>query len=194
MIAPNHMFSIMQIAQVQLKAATSNLNRGKHVANSLESSIGQYQESLKTLEATGHPEKAWLTVGIPTVPRKNEADYLTRTLESLLEELPLDPTDPMYANVRIVVMNNQKGNHSVFYKVPVCKQSQQFCVKCSVSILHISRRGDARHHICSVKLTKCQDICVSNGQGVTAVRWSWLTNGRKSQSQSKFRPSIYRKG
>ncbi|KAK9919149.1 hypothetical protein WJX75_009727 [Coccomyxa subellipsoidea] len=107
----------VHIAQVQLKAATSNLNRGKHVANSLESSIGQYQESLKTLEATGHPEKAWLTVGIPTVPRKNEADYLTRTLESLLEELPLDSTDPMYANVRIVVMNNQKGNHSVFYKV-----------------------------------------------------------------------------
>ncbi|KAK9919150.1 hypothetical protein WJX75_009727 [Coccomyxa subellipsoidea] len=47
----------VHIAQVQLKAATSNLNRGKHVANSLESSIGQYQESLKTLEATGHPEK-----------------------------------------------------------------------------------------------------------------------------------------
>jgi hypothetical protein len=30
-------------------------------------------------------QKAWLTVGIPTVPRKNGADYLTRTLDTLLQ-------------------------------------------------------------------------------------------------------------
>lgn len=62
-------------------------------------------------------EKAWLTVGIPTVPRKTGADYLTRTLETLLEELPADDTDPLYGRVRVLVMNNRPGNHSVFYAV-----------------------------------------------------------------------------
>ena len=60
-------------------------------------------------------QRAWLTVGIPTVPRKNGADYLTRTLETLLQELPADDTDPLYGRVRVIVMNNQPGNHSVFY-------------------------------------------------------------------------------
>ena len=57
---------------------------------------------------------AWLTIGIPTFPRKDDADYLTRTLETLLEELPADDTDPLYARVRVLVMNNSPGNHSVF--------------------------------------------------------------------------------
>ena len=62
-------------------------------------------------------EKVWLTVGIPTVPRKTGADYLTRTLETLLDELPADDTDPLYGRVRVLVMNNRPGNHSVFYGV-----------------------------------------------------------------------------
>ena len=60
---------------------------------------------------------AWLTIGIPTFPRKDNADYLTRTLETLLEELPVDDTDPLFARVRVLVMNNSPGNHSVFDKV-----------------------------------------------------------------------------
>ena len=33
-------------------------------------------------------QKAWLTVGIPTVHRKNGTDYLTRTLDTLLQVEP----------------------------------------------------------------------------------------------------------
>ena len=61
--------------------------------------------------------RAWLTIGIPTIPRKTGADYLTRTLGTLMEELPLDPTEPLYKRVRVLVMNNRPGNHTVFYKV-----------------------------------------------------------------------------
>ena len=36
--------------------------------------------------------KYWLTVGIPTVPRKTpNTTYLTTTLETLHDELPLEP-------------------------------------------------------------------------------------------------------
>ena len=41
--------------------------------------------------------RRWLTIGIPTVPRRgaggaNATTYLTATLESLMEELPADPS------------------------------------------------------------------------------------------------------
>lgn len=61
--------------------------------------------------------KYWLVVGIPTVPRRNDTDYLSRTLSSLLEELPLDPTDVLYARVRVIVMNNRPGNHTTWSRV-----------------------------------------------------------------------------
>ena len=62
-------------------------------------------------------DRAWLAIGIPTVPRKSGADYLTRTLSTMMEELPLDPTDPLFKRVRVLVMNNRPGNHTVFYQV-----------------------------------------------------------------------------
>ena len=34
-----------------------------------------------------------------------------------LQELPADDTDPLYGRVRVIVMNNRPGNHSVFYAV-----------------------------------------------------------------------------
>ena len=60
---------------------------------------------------------AWLAIGIPTVPRHNNTDYLTPTLEYLLSELPSEPTDPLFDKVRVLVMNNKPGQHSVYAKV-----------------------------------------------------------------------------
>ena len=65
----------------------------------------------------------WLTIGIPTVPRKSGAQYLRRVLESLLEELPLVPGDLLYGRVRVIVMNNRPGNHTAFDEVPVLDTS-----------------------------------------------------------------------
>jgi len=86
-------------------------------------------------------QKAWLVFGIPTVPRR--VDYLTRTLDYILEQVPADPSHPMYgkvahrthpptsasgssfiwfsdaslvhAQLKVVVMNNAKGKrHDAF--------------------------------------------------------------------------------
>lgn len=57
--------------------------------------------------------RVWLTIGIPTIPRKG-VDYLTTVLESLVGELPGDPSDPLYGNIRVVVMNNKPGKHEVW--------------------------------------------------------------------------------
>ena len=58
----------------------------------------------------------WLTIGIPTVPRHNHTDYLTRTLKYLMAELPSDITDPFFGKVKVLVMNNLPGQHPVFEK------------------------------------------------------------------------------
>ena len=44
--------------------------------------------------------KAFLAVGLPTVPRTGEADYLLQTLASFAKELPRDARDPRGRGVR----------------------------------------------------------------------------------------------
>ena len=61
--------------------------------------------------------RTWLAIGIPTFPRHNDTDYLTSTLQHLLAELTLDPTDPLFDKVKVLVMNNKPGQHSIYTKV-----------------------------------------------------------------------------
>ena len=73
------------------------------------------------LTTTGTP--VWLVIGIPTVPRKE--DYLERTLEALLKELPdvgEDQTNQTQSQnnkkkIKVVVMNNSPGNHTQYYRL-----------------------------------------------------------------------------
>ncbi|KAH8081035.1 hypothetical protein JL720_8930 [Aureococcus anophagefferens] len=44
----------------------------------------------------GAPRKAWLAVGLPTVPRADDADYLLQTLASFAAEVPRDASDPAH--------------------------------------------------------------------------------------------------
>lgn len=75
-----------------------------------------WSDQLAAAAGNATERRAWLAIGIPTVPRTTGVDYLSPTLESLLEDLPLDASDPLYGNVRVLVMNNRPGNHSIFYK------------------------------------------------------------------------------
>jgi hypothetical protein len=45
-------------------------------------------------------------IGIPTFPRPNHVDYLAQTLASIADQLPSDPADPLFNQVRVLVMNN----------------------------------------------------------------------------------------
>jgi hypothetical protein len=59
----------------------------------------------------------WLTIGIPTVPRKNNPDYLMRTVKAITNQLPTRPDEALYCRVMVVVMNNRPGTHSQFEDV-----------------------------------------------------------------------------
>lgn len=66
------------------------------------------------LTGSGQP---WLIIGIPTVPRKNNLDYLTPTIESILLEIPQDPSHPLYDQVVVAIMNHSPGVHPQFYEL-----------------------------------------------------------------------------
>ncbi|EIE24399.1 hypothetical protein COCSUDRAFT_61824 [Coccomyxa subellipsoidea C-169] len=102
-------------AQKALKLQPQVLEEVAQLRSRLQETEQHASELEQAVNAT--ERRAWLTIGIPTVPRKTGADYLTLTLESLLEELPLDGSDPLYGRVRVLIMNNRPGNHTVFYKV-----------------------------------------------------------------------------
>lgn len=56
----------------------------------------------------------WLTIGIPTVARKGDLDYLAQTIEAIKEQLPTSLADPFYGKVLVIVLNNRPGGHKVF--------------------------------------------------------------------------------
>lgn len=49
----------------------------------------------------------WLVIGMPTVSRLNEEDYLLHTLDTIAQQLPRDPQDLMYMRVAVIVVNVQ---------------------------------------------------------------------------------------
>jgi hypothetical protein len=56
----------------------------------------------------------WLTIGIPTVPRKNGERYLEQTVNAIAQQLPLRQDDLLFDRVMVVVLNNRPGKHVVF--------------------------------------------------------------------------------
>lgn len=94
---------------------------------------------------------AWLVIGIPCAPRKSQGkdvDYLGTTLESLLVELPSDPSDPMYGRVRVIVLNTAPGiNHamtSLRVRLRASKSDDLFAKKAAVYVETIDSPGRGR--------------------------------------------------
>ncbi|KAK3263399.1 hypothetical protein CYMTET_27790 [Cymbomonas tetramitiformis] len=90
------------------------------IQNPFESKIDKIDPPVVTpvvpSPSTGNT-KYWLIIGIPTVPRRNDIDYLTTTLQTLLEQLPADKADPFFGKVGVFVMNNKPGDHKVYDRV-----------------------------------------------------------------------------
>jgi len=61
--------------------------------------------SSSSLSSTAAPK--WLVIGMPTVSRLKEEDYLLHTLDTVAQQLPRDPQDLMYMRVAVIVVNVQ---------------------------------------------------------------------------------------
>ncbi len=81
-------------------------------------------ESKAAVIPTGSAElqqqQKWLVIGIPTVSRLHDEEYLLASLEVLAAQLPGDPSDLLYGRVLVSVLNVQLNTanlhkpHSVF--------------------------------------------------------------------------------
>ena len=72
---------------------------------------------IKPSEDTANQRSRWLTIGIPTVPRKGNPDYLSQTVDAIIGQLPTRSDDPFYAKVLVVILNNRPQQHPVFDEV-----------------------------------------------------------------------------
>jgi hypothetical protein len=60
--------------------------------------------------------KYWLIIGIPTVSRSGNLDYLLQTLGTIRHQLPTDPSDLLYQRVKVMVVNMEGPSHKRFYE------------------------------------------------------------------------------
>ena len=82
----------------RLESLKTNLNLGQPV-------IMPPATTIPLTASSTSANKPFLIIGIPTMPRAS-VDYLSTTLASIERQLTRDPSDPMYQQIQVWVMNN----------------------------------------------------------------------------------------
>lgn len=67
----------------------------------------------------------WLIIGIPTVSRRHNEDYLLQCLQTLSDQLPSDPSAQHYNRVLIVLVNMEGSSHKRFYEAELIYSTKQ---------------------------------------------------------------------
>uniref|UniRef100_A0A7S1U3S5 Uncharacterized protein n=1 Tax=Phaeomonas parva TaxID=124430 RepID=A0A7S1U3S5_9STRA len=80
----------------------------------LEATPKATPQAMPEANANSAAPRAKLVIGMQTVPRPNDLDYLGQTLRALVGQLPTDPSDPWYGMVRIVAIKVSPGPHRRF--------------------------------------------------------------------------------
>lgn len=70
---------------------------------------GEHPDKSADMHPTSRP---WLVIGIPTVGRMHNEDYLIRSLNAMADQLPSDESDLMHGQILVVVVNVQGGGHT----------------------------------------------------------------------------------
>ncbi len=71
------------------------------------------QQQYKQEQYKKFSNRKWLIIGIPTVPRTS-VDYLTPTVEAILQQLPDSIHDPFWGRVQVVVLNQRPNEHRIW--------------------------------------------------------------------------------
>ncbi len=94
----------------KINSSSSNNNNINNNINPINTSCHHDNNNINN----NNNNKKWLVVGIPTVSRQNSEDYLLKTLESINQQLPLDPLDVMYNQLLFIIVNVQGIGHERF--------------------------------------------------------------------------------
>jgi hypothetical protein len=105
----------IEIQRTELKHALEQCEMKTH--ETLTDSHTNHQLAVTHTTSPTNPNK-WLVIGIPTVHRTNNEDYLLKTLRAMSKQLPLAPSDLLYGKILIVVVNVQDNptTHSRYFE------------------------------------------------------------------------------
>ena len=97
-----------------LKECQQQLLNAHDRSNIISASTSAQSETSGSLQSSRN--KIWLIIGIPTVARSANQDYLIQTLASIRHQLPTDPNDLLYQRVKVIVLNLEGPSHKMFYE------------------------------------------------------------------------------
>jgi hypothetical protein len=76
-------------------------------SNPITNALDLALTSLSSSKSSSKSNLKWLVIGIPTVARRNNEDYLLKSLQKLADQLPLDSHDILYEQIIISIINVQ---------------------------------------------------------------------------------------
>jgi len=69
---------------------------------------------LPSIPDVSHLPTPFLTVVIPTVPRRDNSMFIINTIQSFLDQWPVSDADPYFDRLSIVVINHRPEEHAAF--------------------------------------------------------------------------------
>lgn len=111
-----HALDQCEVQKLEAMAEAHKYKTSNSISSGGVSTIVSHSPIPKT-HSNKHPDK-WLVIGIPTVQRANNEDYLLKTLRAMSEQLPLSPSDLLYGKITISVVNVQDNpsTHTRYYE------------------------------------------------------------------------------
>ena len=101
-----HKWEGWDLEKKALLTRATDAEKGSSNSNSVDVSDNHHNSiDIAPPASQGHTnnKKYWLTIGIPTVSRAENQDYLLQTLASIRQQLPADPDDLLYHRIRVIV-------------------------------------------------------------------------------------------
>ena len=110
----------LQDDSAEVLSLKSQLKEMQASLNNLQPHISTGKSNMmETMPSSSSPLSKWLVIGMPTVPRPNDEDYLITTLSRIHEQLPITQSDLQYLQILVHVVyikakENVKPRHIRF--------------------------------------------------------------------------------
>ena len=110
-----------------LSTITNQYQQCQATVASLEKQLIQIRSAINTPQPIEnlHPtsvsvnnasQGTWLVIGIPTVSRPNNEDYLIQTVKTMTDQLSDDPSSLIYHQILIIILNMEGPTHMRFFE------------------------------------------------------------------------------
>lgn len=97
-----------------LQYLQNKIESTEHLISDSVTSLFRAHNDAASINPSSDNERYWLVIGIPTVSRSSNQDYLLTALSDIHKALPSDTSDPMFRKILVIVanMNSKQKVHS----------------------------------------------------------------------------------